>query len=109
MLTGFHGFHVMLGTTMIFVMLLRCFDGAFSPEKHFAFEAVAWYWHFVDVVWVGLFIFVYSLTPIPCGSSRPVAIPIPTRAMRAAARPTRQVHECDTIFIGWVFHQEEEA
>ena len=61
MLTGFHGFHVMLGTTMLFVMLLRCFDGAFSPEKHFAFEAVAWYWHFVDVVWVGLFIFVYIL------------------------------------------------
>jgi cytochrome c oxidase subunit 3 len=60
-LTGFHGFHVMLGTTMLFVMLLRCFDGAFSPEKHFAFEAVSWYWHFVDVVWVGLFIFVYIL------------------------------------------------
>lgn len=61
MLTGFHGFHVALGTTMIFVMLLRCFDGAFTPDKHFAFEAVAWYWHFVDVVWVGLFIFVYIL------------------------------------------------
>jgi len=61
MLTGFHGFHVMLGTTMLFVMLLRCFDGAFSKDNHFAFEAVAWYWHFVDVVWVGLFIFVYIL------------------------------------------------
>lgn len=61
MLTGFHGFHVLLGTTMLFVMLLRCFDGAFSKENHFAFEAVAWYWHFVDVVWVGLYIFVYIL------------------------------------------------
>ena len=61
MLTGFHGFHVMLGTTMVFVMLLRCFDGACSKDNHFAFEAVAWYWHFVDVVWVGLFIFVYIL------------------------------------------------
>ena len=60
-LTGFHGFHVMLGTVMLFVMLMRCFDGAFSKENHFAFEAVAWYWHFVDVVWVGLYIFVYIL------------------------------------------------
>lgn len=61
MLTGFHGFHVLLGTIMLCVMLLRCFDGAFSPDKHFAFEATCWYWHFVDVVWVGLFIFVYIL------------------------------------------------
>ncbi len=61
MLTGFHGFHVLLGTTMLIVILLRCIKGHFSPEHHFGFEGVAWYWHFVDVVWLGLFIFVYML------------------------------------------------
>ena len=61
MLTGFHGFHVTLGTIILFVMLLRIFDGDFTPKQHFAFEAAAWYWHFVDVVWVCLFIFVYIL------------------------------------------------
>jgi cytochrome c oxidase subunit 3 len=61
MLTGFHGFHVTLGTVMLIVILLRCMKGHFSKENHFAFEAVAWYWHFVDVVWIGLFIFVYWL------------------------------------------------
>ena len=59
LLTGFHGFHVLLGTIMLFVILLRSIKGHFTEEHHFAFEAVAWYWHFVDVVWVGLFIFVY--------------------------------------------------
>jgi cytochrome c oxidase subunit 3 len=61
MLTGFHGFHVLLGTTMLIVILLRCMKGHFTPEHHFGFEGVAWYWHFVDVVWLGLFIFVYML------------------------------------------------
>ena len=61
MLTGFHGFHVTLGTIMLTVILARCLAGHFRPENHFAFEAVAWYWHFVDVVWLGLFIFVYWL------------------------------------------------
>jgi len=61
MLTGFHGFHVTMGTTMLFIMLIRSIKGHFTAEKHFAFEAVAWYWHFVDVVWLGLFIFVYWL------------------------------------------------
>ncbi|MEM7358533.1 MAG: cytochrome c oxidase subunit 3 [Pseudomonadota bacterium] len=61
MLTGFHGFHVTLGAFILFVVLLRCMRGHFTPERHFAFEAGAWYWHFVDVVWVGLFIFVYIL------------------------------------------------
>jgi cytochrome c oxidase subunit 3 len=61
MLTGFHGFHVMLGTVMLFVILLRALAGHFTPGRHFAFEAVAWYWHFVDVVWLLLFIFVYWL------------------------------------------------
>ena len=61
MLTGFHGFHVSLGVTMLIVITLRCMKGHFTPEKHFGWEAVAWYWHFVDVVWLGLFIFVYVL------------------------------------------------
>jgi cytochrome c oxidase subunit 3 len=61
MLTGFHGFHVTLGAVMLTVILLRILKGHFTPERHFAFEAVAWYWHFVDVVWLGLFVFVYLL------------------------------------------------
>ena len=61
MLTGFHGFHVTLGAFILFIVLLRVIKGHFTPERHFAFEAGAWYWHFVDVVWVGLFIFVYIL------------------------------------------------
>jgi len=61
MLTGFHGFHVTLGATMLIVMLIRTLKGHFTAERHFAFEAVAWYWHFVDVVWLGLFIVVYWL------------------------------------------------
>lgn len=59
MLTGFHGFHVTMGATMLLVILLRSMAGHFTKENHFAFEGVAWYWHFVDVVWLGLFIFVY--------------------------------------------------
>jgi cytochrome c oxidase subunit 3 len=59
MLTGFHGMHVFLGTLMLFIIWLRCLKGHFSKDHHFAFEAVAWYWHFVDVVWLGLFLFVY--------------------------------------------------
>jgi len=61
MLTGFHGFHVTLGAIMLTVVLGRCLKGHFSPESHFAFEGVAWYWHFVDVVWLLLFVFVYWL------------------------------------------------
>ena len=59
MLTGFHGFHVTMGATMLLVIMIRSMKGHFTKEKHFAFEGVAWYWHFVDVVWLGLFIFVY--------------------------------------------------
>ncbi len=59
MLTGFHGLHVTMGAIMLTVILVRSIKGHFTPENHFAFEAVAWYWHFVDVVWLGLFIFVY--------------------------------------------------
>ena len=61
MLTGFHGFHVTLGVTMLIVILFRCVAGHFRPDHHFGFEAVSWYWHFVDVVWLLLFIFVYWL------------------------------------------------
>jgi cytochrome c oxidase subunit 3 len=61
MLTGFHGAHVTLGTLMLIVILGRSIKGHFTEERHFAFEGVAWYWHFVDVVWIGLFIFVYVL------------------------------------------------
>jgi len=61
MLTGFHGFHVCVGAIMLSVVLFRSWKGHFTPENHFAFEGAAWYWHFVDVVWLGLFIFVYWL------------------------------------------------
>ena len=61
MLTGFHGLHVSLGTLMLVVILGRGLAGHFTPERHFAFEAVSWYWHFVDVVWLLLFVFVYWL------------------------------------------------
>ena len=61
MLTGFHGFHVTMGAVMLLVILIRAMKGHFTPHNHFAFEAVAWYWHFVDVVWLGLFVFVYWL------------------------------------------------
>lgn len=59
MLTGFHGFHVIMGATMLSVMLIRMLKGHFTPNNHFGFEGAAWYWHFVDVVWLGLYIFVY--------------------------------------------------
>jgi cytochrome c oxidase subunit III len=59
MLTGFHGMHVTLGTIMLIVIALRLMKGHFTPESHFGYEGVAWYWHFVDVVWLGLFVVVY--------------------------------------------------
>jgi cytochrome c oxidase subunit 3 len=59
MLTGFHGFHVFLGMLMLTVITLRLQKGHFSAERHFGFEGAAWYWHFVDVVWLGLYILVY--------------------------------------------------
>jgi len=61
MLTGFHGLHVTLGTIMLITMLVRAARGHFTPDNHFAFEAVSWYWHFVDVVWLCLFVFVYIM------------------------------------------------
>jgi len=59
MATGFHGFHVLVGTLFLIVCLIRLLTGGFTPQKHFGFEAAAWYWHFVDVVWLFLFAFVY--------------------------------------------------
>ncbi len=59
MLTGFHGFHVFVGMLMLLFITLRLMRGHFTPERHFGFEGAAWYWHFVDVVWLGLYILVY--------------------------------------------------
>jgi len=61
MLTGFHGFHVTMGAIMLSVVLIRVLRGHFTPDHHFAFEGAAWYWHFVDVVWLGLYVVVYWL------------------------------------------------
>ena len=61
LLTGFHGFHVTIGAIMLTVVLIRIMKGHFTPEHHFAFEGAAWYWHFVDVVWLGLYVIVYWL------------------------------------------------
>ncbi|RCU51114.1 MULTISPECIES: cytochrome c oxidase subunit 3 [Corallincola] len=61
LLTGFHGMHVTLGTLILFILLLRILKGHFTPKQHFGFQAGAWYWHFVDVVWLCLFVFVYIL------------------------------------------------
>lgn len=61
LLTGFHGMHVTLGTIFLLVLFFRVLKGHFTPDKHFAFQAGSWYWHFVDVVWLCLFIFVYVL------------------------------------------------
>jgi cytochrome c oxidase subunit 3 len=61
MLTGFHGFHVTLGAIMLAVVLYRVLKGHFTPDHHFGFEGAAWYWHFVDVVWLGLYVVVYWL------------------------------------------------
>jgi cytochrome c oxidase subunit 3 len=62
MLTGFHGFHVIMGMTMLLIQWLRSVRGGhFTADDHFGFEASSWYWHFVDVVWVFLFLFIYIL------------------------------------------------
>ena len=61
MATGFHGFHVLIGTIFLTVCLVRLYAGQFTPKQHFGFEAAAWYWHFVDVVWLFLFAFIYVI------------------------------------------------
>jgi cytochrome c oxidase subunit 3 len=60
-LTGLHAMHVSIGVIMLTIIFIRAYKGHFLPERHFAFEAVSWYWHFVDVVWLFLFVFVYWL------------------------------------------------
>ena len=59
MATGFHGFHVIIGTIFLIICLIRAYKGDFTPRQHFGFEAAAWYWHFVDVVWLFLFVSIY--------------------------------------------------
>jgi cytochrome c oxidase subunit 3 len=59
MLTGFHGFHVFIGMLMLLFITLRLQKGHFTPDRHFGFEGAAWYWHFVDVVWLGLYVLIY--------------------------------------------------
>jgi cytochrome c oxidase subunit III len=61
MLTGFHGFHVFVGMLMLLFITIRIMRGHFTPDRHFGFEGAAWYWHFVDVVWLGLYLVVYWL------------------------------------------------
>jgi cytochrome c oxidase subunit III len=61
MLTGFHGFHVFVGMLMLLFITIRLMKGHFTSDRHFGFEGAAWYWHFVDVVWLGLYIVVYWL------------------------------------------------
>ena len=68
MATGFHGFHVIVGTIFLFVCLVRALIGQFNAKKHFGLEAAAWYWHFVDVVWLFLFVAIYIW-----GAGEPVA------------------------------------
>ncbi|SDT91945.1 cytochrome c oxidase subunit 3 [Stappia sp. ES.058] len=67
MATGFHGFHVIVGTIFLLVCLIRASMGQFTPQKHFGFEAAAWYWHFVDVVWLFLFVSIYVWASGPTG------------------------------------------
>ena len=66
MATGFHGFHVIVGTIFLTVCLIRAYRGDFTPKQHFGFEAAAWYWHFVDVVWLFLFscLYVWGQGPV---------------------------------------------
>ena len=68
MATGFHGAHVLIGTIFLLVCLIRILLGGMSAKKHFGFEAAAWYWHFVDVVWLFLFAFVYVTPQLVLGN-----------------------------------------
>ncbi len=97
MLTGFHGAHVTLGATMLAVMWLRTLKGHFTPDNHFAFEAASWYWHFVDVIWLFLFTFVYWF--YPPGIMNLVTNPYASRASNSAANATRTLSE---ITVRWV-------
>ena len=105
MATGFHGFHVIVGTIFLTVCLIRAYKGDFTPRQHFGFEAAAWYWHFVDVVWLFLFISIYvwggwgapvhGLTP---PASRAVAAR--RRRFAAIARAAART-PCSTGWVGF--------
>ena len=82
MATGFHGFHVMIGTIFLAVCLLRAYWGHFTPEQHLGFEFAAWYWHFVDVVWLFLFAAIYVW-----GSGAPAAATVLSQTSPYAGRP----------------------
>ena len=86
MATGFHGFHVLIGTIFLLVCLIRAMKGDFTPKQHFGFEAAAWYWHFVDVVWLFLFacIYVWASAGAPIG-----ALTVFGRCDATAAAPAR--------------------
>ena len=79
MATGFHGFHVIVGTIFLIVCLVRSYKGHFTPQQHFGFEAAAWYWHFVDVVWLFLFLCIYVWGGWGANITRPTSV-IPAKA-----------------------------
>ena len=87
MATGFHGFHVIIGTIFLTVCLVRLMDGGFTPKQHFGFEAAAWYWHFVDVVWLFLFTFLYVIFGVGLGALTPSTAGRSTPFLAGAARP----------------------
>ena len=93
MLTGFHGAHVTIGAIMLSVMLARVIKGHFDAEHHFAFEAAAWYWHFVDVVWLLLFVLVYWLADARGDAHR-------EKAARRAVRLFRWLRRADGVSAG---------
>ena len=96
MATGFHGFHVIVGTSFLIVCWFRACAGHFTPDQHFGFEAAAWYWHFVDVVWLFLFICIYVAGAGAGGDTdRPIDGPQSTPRCSAAA-PTAAAASCST-------------
>ena len=108
MATGFHGFHVLIGTIFLIVCLVRAYKGDFTPQQHFGFEAAAWYWHFVDVVW--LFLFVTDLRLGRLGRTGPRRLMAEAIEPTGAAPPPRRRSRCkglcprcgaQTLFAGW--------
>ena len=87
MATGFHGAHVIIGTMFLTVCLFRALHGDFTPKQHFGFEAAAWYWHFVDVVWLFLFICIYVWAP---GRRRRIDHCVPAQVGSSAAPARRE-------------------
>ena len=90
MATGFHGFHVLVGTIFLLVCLIRAYAGHFTPTQHLGFEFAAWYWHFVDVVWLFLFICIYVWFRGPEGLARRALIA--ARATKGRSRPPLASH-----------------